>query len=313
MKGQDNAKKYFIITVDTEGDNCWGWKDGQAITTENVTRLPRFQALAERFSFKPVYLTNYEVAKDERFIDAFKQKQGENACEIGLHIHAWNTPPIVDVPKIYSGQPYITEYKEEEIESKIIATKELLEQQFETQITSHRSGRWALSEQYLRVLDKYGIKTDCSVVPQTSFYALAGRSVAHGNDYTKARRIPSYIYGNILEVPMTARKIHRLGAGSLRHRLKNLLAGEQCWLRPLRTDLQALKNLTEYVEKEGEVDYLEFMIHSSELLPAANPYFQTTGDVEDLFACMEEYFSFLREKGYVGITLKEYTKQKGNL
>ena len=313
MKGKDCAKKYFIITVDTEGDDCWGWKDGQPITTENVTRLPRFQALAEKFSFKPVYLTNYEVANDKRFINAFKQKQDENLCEIGLHIHAWNTPPIVDIPKLYSGQPYITEYNEEIIERKIVTTKDLLEKQFETQITSHRSGRWALSESYLRVLEKCGIKIDCSIVPQTSFYALAGRSVAHGSDYRRASRVPSYICGNIFEVPMTARKIRRLGAGSFKHRIKNLLLGERCWLRPLQMNAQALKRLTKQVEKERETDYVEFMIHSSELLPGANPYFQTEEDIEKLYECMEEYFSFLYKKGYVGVTLREYAQEKGHL
>ena len=98
-------KKYFIITVDTEGDNCWGWKDGDPITTENVLQLPRFQNLVEKFYFKPVYLTNYEVAKDERFLKVFKQKQNEGLCEIGLHIHAWNTPPFFELQNTYSGNP----------------------------------------------------------------------------------------------------------------------------------------------------------------------------------------------------------------
>ena len=202
---------------------------------------------------------------------------------------------------------------EQPVENKVVKTKELLEQHFETKVISHRSGRWALNENYLRVLEKCGIEIDCSVVPQTSFYALAGRSVAHGSDYTKASKVPSYLYRNIFEVPMTARKIHKLGVGSFKHRIKNLLLGENCWLRPLQMDAQTLKYLTEYVEREGETDYVEFMIHSSELLLGANPYFQTEEELEKLFVCMEEYFSFLQAKGYVGVTLKEYKEQKDKL
>ena len=53
--------KKFIITIDTEGDNLWEWKFGDAITTENVKYLPRFQNLCNDFGFKPVWLTNYEI------------------------------------------------------------------------------------------------------------------------------------------------------------------------------------------------------------------------------------------------------------
>ena len=54
------AKPAFIITLDTEGDNLW--ESGPVITTQNTRFLPRFQALCEKYSFKPVWLTNYEMA-----------------------------------------------------------------------------------------------------------------------------------------------------------------------------------------------------------------------------------------------------------
>lgn len=54
--------KHFIITVDTEGDNLWEYKKGTPIGTENAKYLPRFQSLCEKYGFKPVYLTNYEVS-----------------------------------------------------------------------------------------------------------------------------------------------------------------------------------------------------------------------------------------------------------
>ncbi|WP_395754844.1 hypothetical protein [Edwardsiella ictaluri] len=50
----------FIITIDTEGDNLW--QNHDRITTENARYLPRFQLLCEKYGFKPVYLTNYEMA-----------------------------------------------------------------------------------------------------------------------------------------------------------------------------------------------------------------------------------------------------------
>ena len=34
--------KHLIITIDTEGDNLWAWREGQPIGTENTRFLPPF-------------------------------------------------------------------------------------------------------------------------------------------------------------------------------------------------------------------------------------------------------------------------------
>ena len=57
---------YFIITVDTEGDNLWKWKKGDPISTQNAVLIPRFQELCEKYNFKPVYLMNYETDNRNR-------------------------------------------------------------------------------------------------------------------------------------------------------------------------------------------------------------------------------------------------------
>ena len=61
--------KYFIITIDTEGDNLWRWKPGQEITTKNVRYLARFQELCSRYGFKPVWLSNWEMINDSSFVE----------------------------------------------------------------------------------------------------------------------------------------------------------------------------------------------------------------------------------------------------
>ena len=83
--------KYFLITIDTEGDNQWDYNHG--ISTENTAYLPPFQELCESFDFKPVWLTNYEMAMDDIYVDYMKEKQNRGLCEIGMHLHAWNNPP----------------------------------------------------------------------------------------------------------------------------------------------------------------------------------------------------------------------------
>jgi hypothetical protein len=85
------VKKYFIITIDTEGDNVWSREKN--IEIENAKYLPRFQKLCEKYDFKPTYLTNYEMAQSNEFINLAKSFINNNTGEVGMHLHAWDSPP----------------------------------------------------------------------------------------------------------------------------------------------------------------------------------------------------------------------------
>ena len=123
------------------------------------------------------------------------------------------------------------------------------------------------------------------------------------------RKIPSIIYGNVLEVPMTTRRIRHIGGGSIKHKVKTAILGEELWLRPYRKSLDEMILLAKHVEKEGS-DYLEFMIHSSELMPGGSPYFTTKDDINNMYDIVERFFAFVNENGYCGIGLSDYAKFK---
>ncbi len=72
----------FIITIDTEGDNLWARP--REITTRNAEYLPRFQSLCERFGFKPVYLTNYEMAMSNVFVEFARDVVARSAGDTSL-------------------------------------------------------------------------------------------------------------------------------------------------------------------------------------------------------------------------------------
>lgn len=77
MAGQPS----FLITIDTEGDNLWSRP--RVITTRNAAFLPRFQALCEKFGLKPTYLTNYEMAISQEFVEFGRDSLRGGAAEIG--------------------------------------------------------------------------------------------------------------------------------------------------------------------------------------------------------------------------------------
>ena len=297
---------YFIITVDTEGDNLWKWKKGDPISTQNAVLIPKFQELCEKYNFKPVYLMNYEMVCDKALVSYLTDQVYNDLCEIGIHIHAWNSPPEYELESMYDGNAYITEYPNEIVYEKLVFLKDKIESEFGTRVVSHRSGRWAIDEAYFKILEDVGIKVDCSITPQIDFSKMPGTTVNHGPNYLKEKIYPHNVRPGLLEVPMTTRKIRRISTGSLKHRIKSVILGDDFWMRLLKKDMSDFFYLKKYIEKERKCDYVEFMIHSSELLPGGNPYFKTVNDVNHLWFMLDCVFESFSNSGYVGITLNDY-------
>jgi peptidoglycan/xylan/chitin deacetylase (PgdA/CDA1 family) len=317
-------KKYFIITVDVEGDNLWkpvitstGMRE---ITVRNAEYIERFQLLCERYHFVPTYLVDYEMAEAQTFVEMAKQWLQEGKCEIGMHMHAWNTPPIFDLEyKRGSHNPYAGEYPHEIMWKKLKFMTNLIQKQFGVHPVSHRGGRWYIDPWYVYALQKLGYKADCSVTPGISWKQHIGYR-CFGNDYTKYPRRAYYMEGKklykakgkgILEIPPTI-----MGYSlndKIRAMLKNPLAykevmSQKMWLRPNGKNLGDMLNIVAYAKK-SKCDYLEFMIHSSELMPGGSPTFVNAHSIEKMYEHIENLFGNI-EKTYKGITLGEYAEER---
>ena len=178
-------KPAFLITLDTEGDNLWRNRSGK-VTTHNVRFLPRFQALCEKYAFKPTWLTNYEMASDPAYVEFGRDLLARGQGEIGMHLHAWYSPPeyaLTDDEWRY--QPYLIEYPENVLRDKVAYMTDLLENAFQRKMTSHRAGRWAFNEVYARALIDQGYLVDCSVTPRVSWRNAQGAPQGQGGtDYS---------------------------------------------------------------------------------------------------------------------------------
>ena len=307
--------KYFIITIDTEADNQWDLN--HPITTENAKYLPRFQELCERYGFKPVWLTNYEMAMDDDFVSYMKPKQEAGLCEIGMHLHAWYTPPEYKLAKVSEGREYLIEYPEDIMDAKIATMTELITERFGARPVSHRAGRWAMDDRYFKLLEKHGYLVDCSVTPGMNWSGHMGVTGVGGSDYSDAPISPYMIGEKLLEVPLTIRNVNIFdkrmarGARSYLSECKKLVWGRKQWLRQDNT-LSWIGNLrlVEKVSKENDTDYLMFMIHSSELMPGGSPTFSTNEDIEWLYDTLDTILKKISELGYKGIILKDYYENK---
>ena len=296
---------YFIITIDTEGDNLWEVRDiHQRITTENAKYLFRFQELCEKYGFIPTYLTNYEMACDDAMIELGREGLKKKALEIGCHEHAWNSPPYYQLLKspFHRGKPYLGEYPQRIIRQKLEYLTELLKDTFQCQITSHRGGRWCLNKTIIKELGHLGYIVDCTCTPGISWEANPGWTFgSKGTDWSAYENLPIKLtykdaQGSnkcIMEIPVTAVK-----KGD----------GQPSWFRPDGKNLREMMGILDFVNTQG-TDYIEFMIHSSELMPGGSPTFSGKGQIEYLYRDMDMLFEQIKGKGYQGIGLTDYAKK----
>ncbi|PHM66194.1 deacetylase [Xenorhabdus stockiae] len=311
----------FIITIDTEGDDLWQNRDH--ISTKNTHYLPRFQDLCERFEFKPVWLTNYEMAMDDSYIEFAKDVIARNAGEVGMHLHAWNNPPIIPLTDDdMHYKPYLIEYPKDQIKAKIELMTNLLEEKLQTKMVSHRAGRWAFNEYYAQLLVEYGYQIDCSVTPKVNWRFTKG--APNGKGGTDYSHFPSHAYfmdlqdiskeGNsaLLQVPMSVQYKHSPFMTFIKQKYDSLRGKQRSpsvnWLRPKGGNLEQMKTVVQQTLASGS-DYVEFMLHSSEFMPGGSPTFKDEEQIEQLYQDLEGLFEFLKPLAQ-GMTLGEYYRLK---
>jgi hypothetical protein len=324
------SRPHFLITIDTEGDDLWDRP--KVVTTRNANYLARFQELCEHFALRPTYLTNYEMARCPVFQRFGREVLERGTAEIGMHLHAWDSPPIVALTSDDRAfQPYLVEYSDRLMREKIRAVTGTLEDTFGIKMVSHRAGRWGFDERYASMLVDEGYLVDCSVTPLISWRRTLGDpSCGGGPDYTA---FPQHAYwldyedisrpGNspLLEVPVTVIANDRSFTGRVSRRvrafnglrafiprrLRKMLgraAPAVQMLYPDGNNRHRLLDILARVVGEGR-DYAELVLHSSELMPGGSPTFRDAAGIEALYGDLAAVFGAAREQ-FRGSTLAEY-------
>ena len=309
---------YFIITVDTEADNQWDRPSGEKLY--NISFLSRFQKLCNRFNFPVSYLITYEVASDDQSVQILKAFQAEGA-EIGAHLHPWTTPPFVlnrDLERSIHRFPH--ELSKKELKAKLFSLTEVITKNFGRPI-SYRSGRWGFSNKVAKELSSQGYLIDCSVTPKLSWQKTEGDpNKSGGADFRQALLTPHY-WGDIFEIPLTvivtsffvkddgwALKMYNLCSDGLLKKIVNKLFLRVKTLRIFPTTKKSDFVKIILAAKRNKLPVIEFMIHSSELMPGASKYAKTKQDVDRIYERLEELFLLVDKHKIKGITLKDYYK-----
>lgn len=309
--------KPFFITIDTEGDCLWD--NPKEISTENSLWIPRFQELCEKYGFIPIWLTDFEMANDDRFVNYMREKAQRGLCEIGIHVHAKNSPPLYSLKNEHIGAAFLIEYPRKIIYEKTAFLKYLLEDKFGVEIKTHRAGRWALNQEYIDILIELGIKYDCSVTPYVDWSQHGGITPnGKGSDYSKERNKITWLHHSadinkkMAEFPVSIYPCNCLISPSnisVKSILKSIYAyiyNVPVWLRPIRDNFSEMVYVLNKVE-ENKVGFAEYMIHSSELMPGGSPNFSTKASINILYCNTERIFKIANKMGYTGQTFEMFT------
>jgi hypothetical protein len=312
----NNHNPAFLITIDVEGDNLWSHPE--RITTNNSAFLPRFQKLCEKYQLKPTWLTNYEMAQCPVFTEFGQDVIKRNVGEIGMHLHAWNSPPQNGEGD--RGYYYLIECSKKVMKDKIGFLTNLLEEKFQRKMVSHRAGRWAFNSTYAQLLVEHGYLVDCSVTPFINWEGhLGDPKGSGGSDYSHFPRQPYLVdldqidkpgSSSLLEIPVSI--VERFSALHAKVRFTPSLIRRGVrrffppvgWLRPNGRNREEMFSILETARRQ-QWPCVEFMLHSSELMPKGSPNFLTPLSIDILYEDLELLFSEAR-KTFSGTTLEEF-------
>jgi hypothetical protein len=202
---------------------------------------------------------------------------------------------------------------------KIQRLTELLEDRFDHPMVSHRAGRWGFTACYARLLVEYGYRVDCSVTPFVSWRSVKGDPRgAGGCDFSRFPARPYFLdLGNagqegasaLLEVPVTIVRKYRFAQPiedyvPLLRRYVGRAFPAVVWMRPTGRNRRFLSALLEQAREQNS-PYVEFMLHSSELMPGGSPTFRSAASIENLYEDLEALFEIAAEH-FQGATMREF-------
>lgn len=309
----ERREVFVLVTIDTECDKGIGWKTQFPLKFTSVLRgVPdHLSPLFQRHGIRPTYLLSPEVMQDD---DCAAMLASLPDAELGTHLHGEFLEPESDPQAEVTAMPQ-NAYASEVEAAKLENLTRLFQDRFGRRPVSYRSGRFALSETTLPVLERLGYSVDSSVTPfRTNRYEKGPACNYWGapvHAYHPAPREPRKPGRSALvEVPVSlfneylmgfpAIFLRRLSDRWVKTRLvRRWLRGrsEIEWLRPGRGDAEALCRSADRLIRRwpaGRPVFLNLMFHNVDLMPGCSPYVRDDDGRTAFLGSLEQLFTHLR-------------------
>lgn len=293
----------YSVTVDTEEE--WDWSSGYPIadlSVKNIAYLPRFEDLCARHGAAVTYFTNYAVldttCSREILLDIARRPN----VEIGMHIHPWNTPPLVQNGPVAERETFLHNLPADMIRAKLTTVFDRF-QENGLAPTSFRGGRYSSGGAIHDFLRDKGFVADASVVPYTTWRDEGAPDYSHRGLFPV--RLPPRQNGErpFWEIPLTLAFSRRPFAlwrwayaavenSPLRHLPLVGLAEKIGLVRKIWLNLENPlgRNMLPFLKKLRQIKLpcVCFTLHSSSLMAGGNGYTPTAADADRLFAYVDE-------------------------
>src|SRR3989442_1479803 len=298
----------LVVSVDAEEDNWRATRED--LSVENIRELPRLAAFFQRLGVRASYLVAYQVALRPWAVGILRDIAGDGNAEIGAHLHAWNTPPLVEP----HHESMLHNYPAAVQLAKVRCITETLNEVFARPLTAFRGGRFGLNTAPVAALAQCGYQVDTGVPP-----FLSWAQCDNGQDFVGAPiepyllngggdvRVPAR-RGQLLELPLTVgytrlrpdrwmdlnrvfgcaafRMLHLPGVAARLGLVRRAI------LSPETTSVGDMLSLSRRV-LDGGSSYLHLFLHSTSLRPGLNPFTSSRRAVDQLYVALERYIEGL--------------------
>jgi hypothetical protein len=298
----------FTVTVDTEEE--WDWDRGwptDNLSLSNIALLPKFQGICERYGVATTYFADQAVFDAPAARDTLLSLAGRPNTEIGMHIHPWNTPPIVPNGPVRARDTFLHNLPAELIRAKLASVYDCF-RNVGLAPTSFRGGRYSSGGVIHEFLQDHGFLADASVCPYST-WPDEGAPDYRDRGLEPVRLPPRHPGQSVVwEIPLTLaftrrpfqvwRTWYDFVERSWLSRLRLIGIGERMgivrkvWLNfesPLGIHMRALVDRLQQID----VPAICFTLHSSSLMPGGNSFTRTAADAARLFEQLESVIGAL--------------------
>jgi hypothetical protein len=309
---------YLAITIDVEEDNWSNYDADPAMS--NIGKMLELQELFDLYKVKPTYLITYPVATDMKSVALLRKIMEDGRCEIGAHVHPWNTPPFEEGKSVQNTMLFNLD-KELQYK-KIESLHEKILKNFGVAPVTFRAGRWGFDQTVAENMCKAGYKVDCSVSPFVNWKSYHGPDFSNWTPEIKRLPLEHQEQGDfLLEIPATigflqpnfklCNTLFNAVSGSfLKHFrvigiLDKLKMLNKVWLSPEMSDGMEMIRLANRMEKEG-YELLNMFFHSSSLKAGLTPFTKSPEDEKIILRRIEDFLENMAIRNVKPVTLREY-------
>ncbi|KMT64636.1 hypothetical protein XM47_13420 [Catenovulum maritimum] len=275
----------MLLTIDMEESFDWDEPESSEHSSGEISGLKVFHSKCINRKITPLYLATYQILKNPVAVAFLRDAHKKNECEIGIHLHSWNTPPKLDVEESFQCNL--------SLENEKLKLDSLVNQYIEVfgcKPLVHRAGRYGVDYSSFENLAALGIKIDLSPSAGFDFSCKGGPSFktidnkAKWGDETQ----------NLLCVPVPYSMFSRgpdLITKHFQFISKHIFSCEAVRLSPEGNTASRMKILTKNLIKE-QLDSLIVTVHSTSFEDGENPYSTGDGKVEKLMDTLFEYLDW---------------------